>query len=139
MTWKESGRLMLFALVALPLGCGIFSACKERIYLSQAEIGARIKKELPLGSSTEQVNAFVDSYSSRFETHVSDYKESVPEPPDLDAPDEKLSQAQGYIVAGIRRTGTAPQYFATWNIRLTFYFDKNRTLAGYQLKTFGTH
>jgi hypothetical protein len=134
MTRNGNGRSLLLALVALLFGCGTLSGCRERIYLSKEEVEARIGKEIPPGSSVEQVKAFVNSYSQRFETNVSDYKEPVPESPSRCAPNEKLPQAQGYILGGIRRTGSAPQHVATLNIRLCFYFDKNRTLVEHKLE-----
>jgi hypothetical protein len=139
MTRNGSGRSILFALVALLFGCGTLGSCRERIYLSKEEIEARIRKELPLGSSAEQVKAFVNSYSPRFETQVSDYEELVPEPPYRCAPDEQLPQAQGYIWGGMRRTGSAPQHMAILNIRLCFYFDKNRTLVEHKLEQIETY
>ncbi|SRR6266536_5051730 len=128
------GKSTLLALVALLFGCVTLSGCGDRIYLSEGQVEARIGKEIPPGSSVEQVKAFVNSYSQRFETNVSDYKEPVPERPDRCAPDEKLPQAQGYIEGGMRRTGSRLKHMATLNIRLCFYFDKNRTLVGHKLK-----
>jgi hypothetical protein len=128
-----TGKSTLLALVALLFGCGTLSGCGERIYLSEGQVEARIGKEIPPGSSVEQVKAFVNSYSQRFETNVSDYMEPVPERSGRCAPEEKLPQAQGYIVGGMRRTGSRPQHMATLNIRLCFYFDKNRTLVGHKL------
>ena len=129
-----TGKSALLALVALLFGCGTLSGCRERIYLSEGQVEARIGKEIPSGSSVEQVKAFVNSYSQQFETNVSDYEEPVPKPGYRCAPDEKLPQAQGYIEGGMRRTGSRPQHMATLNIRLCFYFDKNRTLVGHKLK-----
>jgi len=129
-----TGMSTLLALVALFFGCGTLSGCGERIYLSEKEVEARIGKEVPPGSSVEQVKAFVNSYSQRFETYVSDYEEPVPKPGYRCAPDEKLPQAQGYILGGLRRTGSRPRHTATLNMRLCFYFDKNRTLVGHKVK-----
>src|SRR5215468_9504343 len=98
-----TGKSTLLALVALLFGCGTLSGCRDRIYLSEEQVEARIGKEIPPGSSAEQVKAFVSSYSKQFETNVSDYMEPVPERPYRGAPDEKLPQAQGYILGGIRR------------------------------------
>ena len=134
MMWNGTGKSTLLALIALLFGCGTLSGCGDRIYLSEGQVETRIGKEIPPGSSVEQVKAFVNSYSQRFETNVSDYMEPVPERPDRCAPDEKLPQAQGYIEGGMRRTGSRPQHMATLNIRLCFYFDKNRTLVGHKLK-----
>ena|SRR2546428_5991046 len=139
MTRNGNGRSLLLALVALLFGCGVLSGCRERIYLSKEEVEARIGKEIPPGSSVEQVKVFVNSYSQRFETNVTDYEEPVPEPPSRCAPDKKLPQAQGYIWGGMRRTGTAPQHMAYLNIRLCFYFDKNRTLVGHKLEQIETY
>src|SRR5215510_2520248 len=111
-----TGKSTLLALVALLFGCGALSGCGERVYLSEGQVEARVGKEIPPGSSVEQVKAFVNSYSQRFETNVSDYMEPVPERPHRCAPDEKLPQAQGYIEGGIRRTGRRPQHMATLNI-----------------------
>jgi len=72
-----TGKSTLLALVALLFGCGTLSGCRERICLSKEEVEARIGKEIPPGSSVEQVKAFVNSYSQQFETNVSDYKEPV--------------------------------------------------------------
>jgi hypothetical protein len=129
-----AGKSTLLALAALLFGCVTLSGCRERIYLSEGQVEARIGKEIPPGSSVEQVKAFVNSYSQQFETNVSDYEERVPEKPERCAPDEKLPQAQGYIIGGMRRTGSRPQHMATLNIRLCFYFDKNRTLVGHKVK-----
>jgi hypothetical protein len=134
-----TGKSTLFALVALLFGCGTLSGCKERIYLSEEEVEARIGKEIPPGSSVEQVKAFVNSYSQRFKTNVTDYEEPVPEPPSRCAPDEKVPQAQGYIWGGMRRTGSAPEHMATLNIRMCFYFDKNRTLVGHKVEQIETY
>jgi hypothetical protein len=136
MTRNGSGRSILLALVALLFGCGTLGSCKERIYLSKEEIEARIRKELPLGSSAEQVKAFVNSFSSRFETRVSNYEESIP---DTYAPEKKLPQAQSFIGARIRETGIAPRDLITWDIRLLFYFDKNRTLVGHKIEQIGRY
>jgi len=136
---NETGKSTLLALVALLFGCGTLSGCGERIYLSEEEVEARIGKEIPPGSSVEQVKAFVNSYSQQFETNVSDYEEPVPERPDRCAPDEKLPQAQGYILGGMRRTGSRPQHMAYLNIRLCFYFDKNRKLVEHKLKQLETY
>src|SRR5262245_31150285 len=124
----------LLALVALLFGCGTLSGCRDRMYLSEEQVEARIGKEIPPGSSVEQVRAFVNSYSQQFKTNLSDYMEPVPEKSDRCAPDEKLPQAQGYIEGGIRKTGSVPRHMATLNIRLCFYFDKNKTLVGHKLK-----
>lgn len=78
-------------------------------------------------------------YLSHALPNVSDYEEPVPEPPYRCAPDEKLPQAQGYIWGGMRRTGSAPQHMATLNIRLCFYFDKNRTLVKHKLEQIETY
>jgi hypothetical protein len=133
------GKSPLLALVALLFGCGTLGGCGEQIDLSKEEVEARIGKEIPPGSSIEQVKAFVNSYSQRFKTHVSDYEEPVPEGSDRCAPDKKLPQAQGYILGGIRRTGIAPQHMATLNIRLCFYFDKNRKLVEHKLEQLETY
>ena len=134
-----TGKSTLLTLVALLVGCGTLSGCRERIYLSKEEVEARIGKEIPPGSSVEQVKAFVNSYSQRFKTNVSDYEEPVPEGSYRCAPDKKLPQAQGYIWGGMRRTGIAPQHMATLNIRLCFYFDKNRTLVEHKLEQLETY
>ena len=133
------GKSTLLALVALLFGCVTLSGCRERIYLSEGQVEARIGKEIPPGSSVEQVKAFVNSYSQQFETNVSDYEERVPEKPERCAPDEKLPQAQGYIIGGMRRTGSRPQHVATLNIRLCFYFDKNRKLVEHKLQQLETY
>ena len=67
-----TGKSTLLALVALLFGCGTLSGCGERIYLSEEEVEARIGKEIPPGSSVDQVKAFVNSYTQQFETNVSD-------------------------------------------------------------------
>jgi len=67
-----TGKSTLLALVALLFGCVTLSGCRERIYLSEGQVEARIGKEIPPGSSVEQVKAFVNSYSQQFETNVSD-------------------------------------------------------------------
>jgi len=134
-----TGKSTLLALVALLFGCVTLSGCRERIYLSEGQVEARIGKEIPPGSSVEQVKAFVNSYSQQFETNVSDYEERVPEKPERCAPDEKLPQAQGYIIGGMRRTGSRPQHVATLNIRMCFYFDKNRKLVEHKLKQIETY
>src|SRR5215510_10621715 len=131
---NRTGKATLHALVALLFGCGTLSGCRERIYLSKEEVEARIGKEVPPGSSVEQVSAFVSSYSQQFITNVSDYEEPVPEPGYRCAPDEKLPQAQGYIWGGMLRTGIRPRHMANLNMRLCFYFDKNRTLVGHKVK-----
>src|SRR5262245_14818555 len=125
----------LLALVALLFGCGTLSGCRDRIYLSTGQVEARIGKEIPPGSSEDQVRAFVNSYNPQFKAILSDYEERVPEKRgERCAPNEKLPQAQGYIFGGIRKTGVAPRHVANLNIELCFYFDKNRTLVGHQLK-----
>ena len=129
-----TGKSTLLALVALLFGCGTLSGCRDRIYLSEGQVEARIGKEIPPGSSEEQVRAFVNSYNPQFKASLSDYEERVPEKPMRCAPDEKLPQAQGYIWGGMRRTGSRPRHVATLNIRLCFYFDKNRTLIGHKVK-----
>ena len=129
----------LLALVALLFGCGTLSDCGERTYLSEEQVEARIGKEIPPGSSVEQVKTFVNSYSQQFETNVSDYEERVPEKPERCAPDEKLPQAQRYIEGGMRRTGSRPQHMAALNIRLCFYFDKNRKLVEHKLEQLKTY
>jgi hypothetical protein len=139
MTKNGSVRSILLALIAVLFGCGTLSGCRERIYLSKEEVEASIGKEIPPGSSVEQVKAFVNSYSQRFETNVTDYEEPVPQPSSRCAPNEKLTQAQGYIWGGMRRTGTAPQHMAYLNIRLCFYFDKNRTLVGHKVEQIETY
>ena len=134
-----TGKSTLLALGALLFGCGTLSGCRDRIYLSTGQVEARIGKEIPPGSSVEQVRAFVNSYNPKFEANLSDYEERVPEKPERCAPDEKLPQAQGYIIGGMRRTGSRPRHVATLNMRLCFYFDKNRTLVGHKLKQLGTY
>jgi hypothetical protein len=129
-----AGKSTLLALVALLFGCGTLSGCRDRIYLSTGQVEARIGKEIPPGSSEEQVRAFVNSYNPQFEAKLSDYEERVPEKPERCAPDEKLPQAQGYVWGGIPKTGIAPRHVATLNIRLCFYFDKNRALVAHKVK-----
>ena len=132
--WNGTGKSTLLALIALLFGCGTLSGCGDRIYLSEGQVETRIGKEIPPGSSVEQVKAFVNSYSQRFETNVSDYEEPAPKPGHRCAPDEKLPQAQGYIEGGMRRTGSRPRHVATLNMRLCFYFDKNRKLVGHKVR-----
>ena len=87
----------------------------------------------------QRVLSVTGLYLSHALPNVSDYEEPVPEPPYRCAPDEKLPQAQGYIWGGMRRTGSAPQHMATLNIRLCFYFDKNRTLVKHKLEQIETY
>jgi hypothetical protein len=131
----------LFPVTALLVGVAILSGCQERIYLSQDEVEQRIKRELSPGTSPEQVEEFIKSFQSQFFVSRSDYRELISQPPDssLDVPENKQLQPQGYIGCWIYRTGRSPKMFATWNIRMTFYFDKNRRLIGHQLRTVGEH
>ena len=133
-----TGKSTLLALIALLFECGTLSGCREQIYLSIAEVEARIRKEIPPGSSVEQVKAFVNSYSQRFTTNVTDYEEPVPEKYRC-APDKKLPQAQGYIWGGMRKTGIKPEHMANLNIRLCFYFDKNRALVEHKIEQIETY
>ena len=65
-----AGKSTLLALVALLFGCGTLSGCRDRIYLSTGQVEARIGKEIPPGSSEEQVRAFVNSYNPQLNIYV---------------------------------------------------------------------
>jgi hypothetical protein len=132
-------RILSTVLIILLVGVSALSSCKKEIYLSQDEVQARLQKDLPPGSSIEQVKSFIRAYQSNFQVTIDDYRQEIPEPSLSDAPENKLPNAQGYLGATIFRTGINPEIFAHYNIRLVIYFDQNKLLVGHKIYTVGAH
>lgn len=136
MLFQQRQRIAVFPIM-LGLLATSLTACKEEFYLKQREVEERIQKELPLGASVDQVRTFIESYSSRFEVNGPDYRSKAES--NLEIPEDSRLHPAESVSAWIRNTGTNPKIFARWNIHMTFFFDENKKLIGYQLKTLGTH
>lgn len=137
MAVSKINKILLTVIAFLAISLFVVYNLQARTFITQDEIIAKIKQSLPLGTSIEDVKNFLVSYRSEFRITHSDYSEPMPRSGDSNAPEEPLLTAKGYLVALLHRSGVEPMSFITWHISMTFYFDKNKKLVGYKVRTVG--
>ena len=116
----------------------LFSCTKRELKLTPEQVSEIIDKELPNGSTKEQVINFLDSKGiTGFEIVRGEYKQG--QPVGTDAPEDKASAVKGYIAALIKDVGSDSTVFATYHIRVLFYFGEGEQLIGHKDFIIGTH
>ncbi len=129
--------LLIAAVTLLVFGGVIVNSLREKTFITQEELATKIDQTLPLGTSIDDVKAFLNSYRSQFQLEIYDYQEPVPKENNEDTPKEPLPTAKGYLGAWLHRSGVIPLSLITWHIKMNFYFDHDKKLVGYKLLTYG--
>ena len=113
-------------ILAVIVGSGVFcTSCKENAPTVK-EVEAAIKKELPIGTSKDQVLQFIKSRKFGSYKFISPYYYGPPPEKYLQT-DIDESVATGIL--DVRRT-----FFATYSIGVIFYFDKENKLVDYKVE-----
>ncbi|MCP9496799.1 MAG: hypothetical protein MSG64_20370 [Pyrinomonadaceae bacterium MAG19_C2-C3] len=123
--------------VAMTMFALLSGFCSRPLRITVDEVNQRIVKEVPVGSSTSQVEKFLDEQKITHSGYLedlereSDYRES-----DLGG---KKSLVKGYIGAIIRDVDPNTWWNATrWDIQIYFYFDGNGKLVHHTTRGVGT-
>ncbi len=127
--------------IAACVGIAMFALfsgfCSRPLRITVDDVNQLIAKEVPVGSSTSQVEKFLD----RHKIEHGDYSEHPERNSDFQDPelDNKRHLVKGYIGATIRDVDPNTWYNLTrWDIRIYFYFDEDGKLIHYTTKGVGT-
>ena len=114
-------RLSYFALAVALVNISLATGC-NRVKSRIAELRTEIKVQIPLGSSEKDVLAYLDKNHIEHTGYV-----------DADNDQEilKLNGAPGRVNGTIRHVSRGLFYRS--DIRLSFWFDKNRKLSSYEV------
>jgi hypothetical protein len=122
-------KIVRIFLVFLVLSISIVSCVKSS--MTEEKMEQLIKQEVPLGSSKNQVEFFLDQRNIEH----SDYTESdmapIVVPPDYGSQNGK----KRYIVAVIR--DVKRHFLTTFSMYIVFYFDDNKNLIEHKINILG--
>lgn len=100
----------------------IFSSCNRGPTVTVEELKEQIQKEIPIGSHSSQVEAFLDSKGISHSGY-SEGKEYV-----LEKSDYVTIRQIGASIPDVER-----KMFVTYSIKMRFFFDENRNLVDYNV------
>lgn len=138
---RQNLRSKIEAVLLLITSAFLVASCGNKEFrLTQEQAEERIKKELPIGATQEQVKQFISSFKPSFEVDEREYDaKASTTAPKFVGDDSTDIPYHGILRARIRKIGRDPKIFAVFDLHLEFYFDEKGLLSGHKLKTYGYH
>ena len=138
---KVKKCLRIEPVMVLALTVLVTTSCGDKEFrLTQEQVEERIKKELPIGATQEQVKQFISYFKSEFDVDERVYEAKTPTiTPESVGDGSTDVPYHGIIRARIRKIGRDPKIFAVFDLHLEFYFDEKGLLSGHKPKTYGYH
>lgn len=113
------------------------TGCATReIKITDAQMNDLIRKNVPIGSTISQVEAFVSSINiDSVKAFTLGYMDGSPR-----GTDELKGQSHkvmGYLNASLPKVGSDQSKFQVYSMRIVFYFGSDQRLLDYKVQTLG--
>ena len=104
--------------------------------MTDSQMDELIKNEIPIGSTSSQVVAFVDALNIKT-TKAINYGYRDWKPSGSDELTGRQDKVTGHLVARLQKVGRDPSQFQVYDMRIVFYFGAGERLIDYKITTMG--
>ena len=128
---RASGSLVAAVVFLVTTSCG-----HKEMKVTDSQMDELIKNEIPIGSTSSQVVAFVDALNIKT-TKAINYGYRDWKPSGSDELTGRQDKVTGHLVARLQKVGRDPSQFQVYDMRIVFYFGAGERLIDYKITTMG--